>query len=258
MTAAVETNWSRLRWVGVVALIFAVQFAFIFGFGARQVGTPRRSFPAPEVFLAAEQPFPLAEFYDPTIVSLPHRHGFSGLAAALTPRPQFTADGWDEPFRWLPLRAENLGQSFRQLLADNLAHSLPVAEKIPPAPAPIELPAVVAAPAASQLRVEGALANRAWLVVPEIPAQRAAAPLSDTIVQAVVDAGGRVVTATILSPGSSADTAALALARQLRFEPLPNGDNSRLTRPLEGLTWGKLIFNWRTVAPVEAENTATP
>ena len=257
MTTVAETNWSRLRWVGVVTLIFAVQFAFIFGFGARRVGTPRRPFPAPEVFLAAEQPFPLAEFYDPTIFSLPHRHGFSGLAAALTPRPQFTATGWDEPFRWLPLRAENLGQSFRQLLADNLAQPLPFAEKISSAPTALQLP-VAAAPAASQLHIEGALAQRALLAAAEIPTQRAAAPLPDTIVQAVVDAGGRVVTATILSPGGSADASALALVRQLRFEPLPGGNNTRLTRPLEGLTWGKLIFNWRTVAPVEAENSPTP
>ncbi|MFM2295268.1 MAG: hypothetical protein RLZZ350_1681 [Verrucomicrobiota bacterium] len=248
MTAVAETNWSRLRWLGVVALIFAGQLAFIWLLGARQPNTPRRAWTAPETLLVADVPFPLAEFSDPTLFVLPHTQSFSGQARTLTPRPQFTSAGWDEPFRWLPVNEEKLGQSFRQLLADNTASEHGVAEKFSPAPTLLAIPAAPApANPPAAVRVTGVLANRALLAVPELPAQTTADNLPDTTAQVLVDAAGRVVTATIISAHTAADADALTLARQLQFTALSGGDNSRVTRPLEGLTSGQIIFHWPTL-----------
>jgi hypothetical protein len=66
-----------------------------------------------------------------------------------------------------------------------------------------------------------------------------------------VDAAGRVVTATIVSPRTAADADALTLARQLQFSALPGGDNARVTHPLEGLASGQIIFHWRTLPLAE-------
>ncbi|MFM2082535.1 MAG: hypothetical protein RL380_1226 [Verrucomicrobiota bacterium] len=257
---AVAANWSRLRWTGVITLVFAAQFAFIFLLGTRKPNTPRRTFPAPQLVLAAEPAseklFPLADLADPTLFSLPHARGFSGQARALTPRTRISTADSETPFHWLPLRTENLGFTLRQLVADNLAGELPFAEKIRPLPSPLVLPTLPAAASAPAIRYAGALAGRAPLLVPELPPQRAVEPVPDTEVQALVDAAGHVVTATVLSHGGSADAIGLALARQLRFTPLPGGGNTRVVQPLAGLTLGRIIFHWRTESP--AETTATP
>jgi TonB family protein len=62
-------------------------------------------------------------------------------------------------------------------------------------------------------------------------------------VQALVDAGGDVVSTVLLESSGfqNADDKALELARSLRFTPS------------SGLTFGKLVFNWRTI-PVTTTN----
>ena len=82
--------------------------------------------------------------------------------------------------------------------------------------------------------------------------------LTASAVRALVDAGGLVVSATLLESCGlpAADQRALELARSARFEPLPGGDKERLAHPLNGLSWVKMIFNWHTVAPPNTETFA--
>jgi TonB family protein len=63
--------------------------------------------------------------------------------------------------------------------------------------------------------------------------------LAPSVVQAVVDAPGNVVSTVLLSPSGydAADQRALELARAMRFTPSSH------------LTIGRMIFNWHTVPP---------
>jgi hypothetical protein len=103
------------------------------------------------------------------------------------------------------------------------------------------------------MQVEGDLAQR------QLPSQISLTnwPYPDVIapskVQVLVDAAGNVVSAVLLPSENNvevaahydaADARALELARSLRFAPSPR------------LTFGKLIFNWRTVLPVATNSPA--
>jgi hypothetical protein len=105
----------------------------------------------------------------------------------------------------------------------------------------------------STLRIEGELAQRPWIN----PVGLTNLPYADVIVpsrvQVLVDALGDVVSAVLLPPDDSevaashydaADQRALELARAARFAP-----SSRLAI-------GRLIFNWRTVAPPATNSPA--
>jgi hypothetical protein len=246
---------TRRLWPGWAALILAGQAGFIFWLGAKHPVAPRPpSFPPP-VTLAPGDASELAALRDPTVFTLPGRHGFSGAAWLLTPKFQFTAADWDEPFRPLPLPAEKLGASFRELLVDLRAAPPPVAEKIPPQISALELPAETAPlPAASTLRVEGAVAGRA----PAAPADLPAWPIADVLraseVRVLVDAAGRVVSAVLLAASglSDADQKALELSRTTRFAPV-NGGPENPAPSAATVNSGRMIFHWRTIAPPPPE-----
>jgi TonB family protein len=110
------------------------------------------------------------------------------------------------------------------------------------------------APAAdSELRIEGDLARRRLLnpmVLPLQPSPNILTTdiLTNSVVQVVVDAAGRVFSCTLpASSGSTnADRCALDLARNARFEPLARDGASGAANPAAGLSWGRMIFEWRT------------
>lgn len=242
----------RHRWLLWAAIILAAQVGFIFWLGARRPVTPRVPHSTPPTALAAEYDSELAALSDPTLFALPHWQGFSGTAWKLTPRVGYVAADWSEPMRWLPLPAEKLGSSFRQLVADNPAPPLSLTEKTPPRLAALEFATdFFPLPTQSTLRLEGALAGRALLAPPELKSWPAADVLAASEVRVLVDAGGHVVSAVLLAGCGlpAADQRALELARAARFEPLPDGARERLAHPLANLKRGKMIFQWHTVAP---------
>ncbi len=242
------------RWWTWVVIIAAVQTGLIFLLGAKHPAVPRAPFAMPPIFLSASEPSELAALNDPTLFALPHQRGFSGSAWTLAPKSGFTAADWDEPLRWLPLAPEKLGKGFKQFVADNTPAPFPVAEKLEPqitAPPATEFPL----PTRSTLRVEG---GRALLTNLELTSWPNTDVLTNTVARALVDAGGLVVSATLLESCGlpTADQRALELTRSAHFEPLPGGDKERLAHPLNGLSWVKMIFNWHTVAPPIAETFA--
>lgn len=244
------------QWWTWVVIIAVVQTGIIFLLGAKQSPAPRSLFPTPPVFLTLQQPVELAELIDPTLFALPNRHGFSGSAWALVPRFGFVSADWTEPLRWLQLPQEKLGEAFAQFIAANPPQLFSVAEKREPqiAAAPAaEFPL----PAQSSLRVEG---GRELLAPLELTSWPVADVLPATEVQTLVDAGGYVVSVTLLkSCGlSEADQRALELARTARFKPQPGGERERLIHPQAGLGWVKMIFDWHTVAPPAETPTANP
>jgi TonB family protein len=244
-----DTTWSRSRRWGVVTLIFAAQLGAVFCLGERHPVAPRAPLPTPPISLGIAWHPELAELIDPTLFALPNRHGFSGLAWAITPRREYVSADWTEPMIWLPLGQEKLGDSFRLLLATAAAPTLLVAEKNEPKITLLKTSPNL--PAQSSLQVNSGLAGRALLNPPALPSWPSADTLPPSVVQVLVDAGGYVVSATLLSSSglNEADHAAVDMVKTIRFEPLPGGGKDRLTRPLRDLTWGKMIFQWQPVAP---------
>ena len=261
--AFVQPGFSRGRLWAMVALILAAQTGFIFMFGARHPVTPRAAGWQPPVTLAPAFNAELATLLDPTLFALPHLHAFSGAALALAPSTGFVPTDWTEPFRPLPLPVEQLGQTFRELSADTFTPPLSVAEKIEPPTPPLEKTGdAMTLTAQSTLRIEGGVAGRGLLTPLDLPS----VPSVDvfqypTIVRVIVDAAGSVVSAVpVQSCGQAdADEKAMELARAAQFEPLPGAEKTRLTQPLAGLSWGRLIFQWHVVPlPPAEEPSSTP
>jgi hypothetical protein len=103
------------------------------------------------------------------------------------------------------------------------------------------------------------LAERRLLASPDLPPWPSREVLTNSVVTLWVDANGQPVSApTLFPPGSGsadADQCALQEARRARFEPLNTADP---TDPMAGLTWGQLIFEWRTLPLPATNNAAEP
>jgi hypothetical protein len=98
----------------------------------------------------------------------------------------------------------------------------------------------------STLRIEGSLTQRRLLTPMNLPSWPYADVIAPSKVQALVNEAGNVVSAILLPSDNSlealshygaADHRALELARAARFAPSP------------GLTIGRFVFDWHTVAP---------
>ena len=251
----------RRRWLVWVVVVFAAQLGFIVWLGAEQDIAPRTPNSPPPTSLAVNYDFELAELFDPTLFALPNRHGFSGLAWALTPGAEYAAPDWDEPLRWLPLPTEKLGSTFRHLVVDDLTSPLPVAEKPEPQIPALDIAAtILPMPARSLLRIEGGIAGRSLLVPLALPSWPNSDILMHSVVRVIVDARGHVVSAMRLEGCGlpEADQKALDLVRTAQFEPMKDGENTQLAHPLAGLSWGKMIFQWHTVAPAPATESSPP
>ena len=252
----------RRRWLVWVVVVFAGQLGFIVWLGAKRPVAPRSPNPPPPTSLAVNYDFELAELFDPTLFALPNRHGFSGLAWALTPVTQYVPAGWDEPLNWLQIPSEKLGSTFRHLVMDTRTAPPPVAEKPEPQIPALDIAATVSPmPARSLLRIEGGLAGRELLAPLELPSWPNLDILTNSVVRGIVDAGGHVISSMMLAGCGlrEADQKALDLVRTAQFKPLQDGEKTRLAHPLEGLSWGKMIFQWHTVAPAPAtESLPTP
>jgi hypothetical protein len=100
----------------------------------------------------------------------------------------------------------------------------------------------VVLPASSTLRVEGPLALRSFLIRPQLRAWPHFELLTNSVVQLVVDEGGKPATPGTLLVSSGygpADIYALEQARIARFNPLVNVTSA-------SNTWGLLVFEWTT------------
>jgi len=251
-------SWPVRRWWMFVAMVFGTQLGLIFWLGkAARPTAPARDL-APSLQFAGSNMTERLALSDPTLFALPHEVSFSGLAWLTQEFEPFSPAA---PLLFLDLPQSGLAGDFGMFMATNELNGLPeIAQpdlKFKAPSLPPEEPLV----AQSRLRLTGELAHRQLLTSPALPAWPGAEMLSNSIVQLLVAADGRPISATLLKPpgsaGTEADQHALREARKAHFTPLPSADP---LNPMAGLALGQMVFEWRTLplpvtnATAEASN----
>ena len=231
-------GWPLSRWLMLIALVFVAHVALIFTFGERKPPAPRAVTNVPELKLATSSAEWLA-LNDPTLFAQPNLAGFAGPAWLEPPYVEFHRQEWTESPRWLPLPVIELGDTFSQFMQTN-SFVASQFELKPPAKfiAPVALVEPTLAKA-STFRIEGDLTRRQLLTPINLQSWPDDDVLEPSTVQALVDAKGNVISVVLLSSSglNAANQRALELVRAARFTPSP------------GMTIGRLVFNWHTVAP---------
>ena len=247
--AAVPRPWPRRRWWIVVAFVFVVQLGLIFGLSDRRLTQPRRPRSEPALHLAPASTADSLALSDPTLFALPHAQGFSGLAWLRPPQPPTNSFERSEDPQFLPLSAQQLGDTFRCAVETERGGSL--LSFIRPQPV-LMLPG--AAPpllqSKSNLRLEEGLARRKLVTPIQLPTEQHNDLLMPSVVQLVVDSEGRPVSVPVLlsrSGSTDADNDALRLARTARFNSVTREGPGDTVNPLAQLTWGRMIFEWQTL-----------
>lgn len=260
--SANESHQSPRRRVRVglwtaVAFVFALQVALAFWLGNPPAVKPVAPSTGPVIRMSADSSRELLAVEDPTLFVLPHRDNFSGEAWLKMPSQPFPTTNWNEPARPLDLRVEQLGAAFLAFMQTNLPphfqprldSGLDFAEAPPMSMQSISTP--------STLAVEGELGRLRLLTPVHLPPQTNSDLLTNTIVQLVVDAGGRPFSAVVWSGSGKpdADADALQIAKSLRFAP-PQA-SAVGTFPPDTMTLGKLVFEWQTVSPAPTNAPST-
>lgn len=230
-------DWTRQRWLTLIALVFAAHIGLIFLFGEKKEVVPRPVANVPTLKLAND-PDELLALNDPALFVLPNPKDFASSAWLKMPDVKQPSFRFTELPRYLLAPdAENLGAMFRQFMQTNYFASYQLDFKPQPKLTEPVLPVEPALAQNSTLQIAGELAQRRLLNEinpPSLPFNDVIAP---TKVQALVDAGGNVVSVVLLESSGldAADSRALEIARAACFTPAKN------------LTVGQLIFNWRTI-----------
>jgi TonB family protein len=250
--APLPKSWTAWRRTLFVALIFTGQLALIFWLGDSSPKGPRPREAPPVLQFAVGASPELLALNDPTLFALPHQQGFSGAAWLKKPKLQTPSSDWLEPATWLALSTARLGETIEGYMETN--HPVPTRVLSASLPEPAWLPPsrMEVAPEQSTLHIAGALAQRRLLTPLVLSSRTNATLLTNSIIQVVVDAQGRSLSATLLGPGSgspAADQDALRMAQTAQFEPLAANHLEASANALANLTWGKMIFEWRTIPP---------
>ena len=244
-------TWTRRQWLYAVGLALVAQAGLIWLLGERPRLPTEPVVFATSINMIAE-PFRVERLTldDPAQFALPNLRSFSrGAWLTFAPGTYEMAD-WIEPPRWLKLDVEKLGESFSGFVSSNVTAPLLMADKAMPSLTVAEAYAKSdAAPGKSDLRFEGELARRPLLEPLLLPAWPNTDILMSTVVQLMVDGDGRTLSATLLESSglTEADDFALKAATAARFQPvtrssLPSSSSSQLF-------WGKMIFQWHSLAP---------
>jgi hypothetical protein len=251
----VQEGWPARRWWVLVGLVFTAQLCLIYWLGRPQHSRIPRQDSSPVLQLASDNVSELLAFNDPTLFALPHQQGFSGSAWLTMTEPDFHPFRWEEPPLVLALNQASLGENFRNYMATN--QPADVAEFGQPE-LKFKLPSVEpSSPLTthSALSLIGDLAGRRLLVAPDLPSWPSAEMLSNSVVQVLVGADGRPISATLLKPPGSASTEAdqyaLRAVSKVRFEPISSADP---LNPLAAIALGQILFEWQTI-PLPATNS---
>lgn len=242
---------ARRRWWGAVLLVFGAQLGLIFWLGSRAPIRPRPPAVAPKLQLAGPAAGELLALTDPTLFVLPHRQGFSGLAWLEAKPQKYEPFTWPDQPAWLPLSEAQLGAAFNRFVHSNDLQAVQPPVQAAPALALPPLTETGGFPGCSTVRVTGSLARRLLLTPLEPPSWPYPDLLANSVVQLMVNAGGKPVSVTLLASSGykEADDYALAQARTVRFQPVGRRGPQRPRNPLAWLTWGELVFEWHTVPP---------
>jgi TonB family protein len=230
-------NWSRTKWLVLIALVFAAHIALIFAFGEKGEIVPRPAKNVPMLKLANDSDELLA-LDDPTLFALPHERDFASAALLKIPGVKQTPFRFTESPHYLPAPdVENLGATFQQFMRTNYFAGFQLNFKPPPKLSEPVLPIEPVLAQNSTLQIAGELAQRKLLNEINLPSLPFNDEIAPSKVQALVDAGGNVVSVVLLESSGldAADSRALETARAARFAPAKN------------LAVGQMIFNWRTI-----------
>lgn len=181
-----------------------------------------------------------AEYFDPSLMSLPSPHGFSqAVWSRQAPSrqhdyepPRVPAYLTELPPVGVPVLLET--PSLAGAVLAGIERTVPIENELP-------VLEMVAAATNSVLRATGALAARGIVRQPTLPLSLAGNSVRGTRVTVAVNPDGRVQYAALeRSCGNEAlDGQALDLVRQVRFEPVSSAD------PL-AVMWGVVRFVWAT------------
>jgi hypothetical protein len=252
-------SWGGRRWWFAVAFVFVLQLGLIFALSDKRINQPRQVISAPSLHVARSAAADLLVLNDPTLFALPHRYGFAGLAWLAAPQPESRSFEWPEDPRFLQLSTQSLGAVFGCALeTDNL--SSPVSPGRPEPRLTMADPGPLPAQAESRLRLEGGLAGRKLVTPIQLPLERHTDLLAPSVVQMVVGSEGWPVSVPVLLSGSGsgeADAAALRLARTARFNSVASGGPGKPANSVEHLTWGRMVFEWRTLPQLTTNAVST-
>ena len=248
-------RWSASRWWALILFVLVGQIGIIFWLGKPQAPAPPSTAVAPLIQLASSGSSNLLALSDPTLFALPHQQGFSGQAWLTIPEQDSFVR--PESVEFLSLMEGQLGAPFRTFMASNAFDSLPSFEQFELGLRLPRMEQMSAAPEQSTLQLAGPLINRRLLTIPSLPPWPSTEILTNSVVQILIAADGTPISAILLKREvqNEADRYALGVARHLHFESLKNIDP---TDPMAGLTWGQLVFWWKTVPLPTTNNPVEP
>lgn len=261
LQAVDHQRWSPRRWAVSIVAAFALQAVLLIYFSRYPSDEPPAIPLRTALHLAAEpwssQQLALLQTYrDPTLFALPNVHSFSGAGwLKFRPMEHHFLD-WHEPPPWLELSGDDLGETFHQYIDQSASAPLRIADKpLPPRAGTELLVPNLSLPDESTLRLEGDLAGRTVLDVPRLRSWHYSDILSNTVIRAVADEGGRIfsVTMTQSSGLPEADLYALRLAQTARLAPR---ESEAAPPKVRGMTWGRMVFQWHTLPPQEGTEPA--
>lgn len=229
-------RWHRGKWIAVIAFIFLAQVGLIIWGSQRRV-RERRIYPSePRVALA-----PSLKELDREWLALENPFLFASASWK-----GFSEEAWLRQPKWeMPTPTVRSSPKFLQLAEARELNSRHDANRSFSLRARRRATAVLPEPAppssqprhTSELRLAG-FGDRGLAAPLPLPVQHHSDVLSSTVVEALVDRDGLVITARVIENSGSAraDADALALARRARFAPVRLADNVAEA--------GKLIFEW--------------
>ena len=228
-------RWRRGKWIAVIAIVFAVQLGLLIWGSQKQIMS-RANYPTePQVAFAIggntiDREW--LEMENPFLFAAASQNGFSGEAWLRQPKwqapepkqrdePKFLQGG--EAQKVIPRPQGE--QTFALVQRHRLRAVLP------------EPPAAPVPPPESRLKL-AAFNGRVLAAPMPLPLQYHTDVLSPSVVEAMIDRDGLVISARLIENSGSpkADADALALARRARFTPAKSGENIPDS--------GKLIFEW--------------
>ncbi|MGC8743241.1 MAG: energy transducer TonB [Verrucomicrobiia bacterium] len=183
------------------------------------------------------------QLFSPALFAFATPNSFSGkvwLKEKFAPQQYYE---WSDAAFWLRLIPDYLGNDFKNLLASIKSDSRAELRETPPSVTVVENASPPIAQSASRIRVEGELSKRPLLRAPELPIFYSNDIYPPSIVYAVVNEDGFVISSALINESGypAADTAAIELTKKLIFTPLKSQQNYQRYKKT---MFGKIIFDW--------------
>ncbi|MGZ8901285.1 MAG: hypothetical protein ACXW3Z_14435 [Limisphaerales bacterium] len=239
-------RWRRGKWIAVIAGVFALQLGMFIWASQKHVRARAVYPPEPKVAFApapSVQDREWLEMENPFLFVSASRMGFSGEAWLRQPK-------WTAPEPRTRSEPSYLQLSYASVInpPQDAARSFELGQRhkttavFPPPEAPPRARTQV-----SELRLDG-FGGRSMAAPLPLPVQYHSDVLASSLVEAMVDRDGLVISARVIgnSGSAKADADALGLARRARFTPLKSGENVPAV--------GKLIFQWFTLNLTHTNN----